>query len=34
MGITAVDSSRGDVDKIIDALNKIIPAAKRAAETQ
>lgn len=34
MGITAVDSSRGDVDKIIAALNKIIPAVKRATETQ
>jgi hypothetical protein len=31
MGITAIDPSRGDVDKIIAALNKVIPEAKQLA---
>jgi len=31
MGITAIDSSRGDVDRIIAALNKVIPEAKKLA---
>jgi len=31
MGVTAVDLSRGDIDRIIAGLNKIIPEARRIA---
>jgi len=34
MGITVVDQSRGDIDKIIAALNKVIPEAKRPGNPQ
>lgn len=33
MGITVVDPSRGDIDKVVAALNKIIPAINGTNKT-
>jgi hypothetical protein len=34
MGVTVVDPSRGDIDKIIAGLNKVISEARRIANKQ